>query len=40
MAVAGALGQWVEGGVAWRVRGRGEWLGRVAGGSGEGLFEA
>lgn len=40
-AVVGALGQWVggaEGGVAWRVRGRGEWLGRVKGGGGEELF--
>ncbi len=37
-AVVGALGQWVGDGVGWRVRGRGEWLGRVAGGSGEGLF--
>lgn len=38
--VAGALSQWVgkEGGVAWRIRGKGEWLGAVDAGDGRELF--
>ena len=43
MALMGALGQWSshkEGGMTWRIRGHGEWLGRVAARNGEALFEA
>lgn len=41
-AVTGALSQRVSndgGGVAWRIRSRGEWLGRVAAGTGVDLFD-
>ncbi len=42
MAVAGALGQWAThkggGGVAWRIKNQGNWLGNVAAGNGEALF--
>ena len=39
--VVGALSQWAgkEGGVAWRVKGRGEWLGSLSGGDGKELFK-
>ena len=39
--VVGAVSQWVgrEGGVSWRVRGRGELLGSLGLGDGRGLFE-
>ncbi len=38
--VAGALSQWAgkEGGVAWRIRGRGEWLGSLGASDGRELF--
>ena len=41
MVIAGALGQWVshKGGVAWRIRGKREWLGMVGAGNGETLFQ-
>ena len=41
-AVVGALSQWVgrDGGVSWRVKGKGEWLGVVAAGDGQMLFES
>lgn len=40
-AVVGALSQWIgkDGGVSWRVKGKGEWLGAVAAGDGSQLFE-
>ena len=39
-AVTGALGQWIanDGGVSWRVKGKGEWLGAVVAGDGSHLF--
>ena len=39
--VVGALSQWVgkDGGVAWRVKGRGEWLGSLSAGDGRELFK-
>ena len=38
--VVGALGMWNgRDGVAWRVSGRGEWLGSVAAGGGGEVFE-
>ena len=40
-AVVGALSQWVgrEGGVSWRVKGKGEWLGVVAAEDAQKLFQ-
>lgn len=40
--VVGALSQWVgkDGGVSWRVKGKGEWLGVAAAGDGHKLFQA
>lgn len=40
VAVVAALSAWIAGrGVAWRIKGRGEWLGAlVGGGDGQGLF--
>ena len=40
-AVVGALSQWIgkDGGVSWRVKGKGEWLGAAAAGDGSQLFE-
>lgn len=40
-AVVGALSQWVgkDGGVSWRVNGKGDWLGIVAAGDGQKLFQ-
>lgn len=39
--VVGALSQWVgkDGGVSWRVKGKGAWLGVVATGDGHELFQ-
>ena len=42
LAIEGALGHWAsnkDGGVAWRVRNKGEWLGVVAAGDGHVLFQ-
>ena len=40
-AVVGALSQWIgkDGGVGWRVKGKGEWLGVVAAEDGHKLFQ-
>ena len=40
--VVGALSQWVgkDGGISWRVKGKGEWLGVVAAGDGHELFRS
>lgn len=40
-AVVGALSQWVgkDGGVSWRVKGKGQWLGLVAAEDGHELFQ-
>lgn len=40
--VVGAVSQWVgkDGGVSWRVKGRGEWLGAVGAGDGHEIFES
>lgn len=40
-AVVGALSHWVgeDGGVSWGVKGKGEWLGVVAAGDGNELFQ-
>ena len=40
-AVVGALSQWVgkDGGLSWMVKGKGEWLGVVAAGNGNELFQ-
>lgn len=40
-AVAGAVSSWMGGeGVAWRIKGKSEWLGSLVAGDGRDLFEA
>lgn len=41
VALVGAISQWVgkEGGVSWRVKAKGEWLGSVVAGNGDHLFK-
>ena len=43
MVVAGALSQWVssdDDALAWRIKGRGDWLGRIASGHGKDAFRS
>ena len=41
-AVVAALSQWVgkDGGISWRVKGKGEWLGAVAAKDGHEIFQS